>query len=283
MTEQSLEQFLACPRCFGRVAVRNETIECCSATCGWQGALASGVAVMTEDGLRPSFFDDKVNKMTHGYQGPGTSSLFYEQQGRTVESLLRPQTVVLDVGCGPLMPYRRRDDVVLIGVDLSLESLVANKDLDLRVYASGMRLPVPNASVDTVLCMYAVHHFAGSSIAETRQIVRSAFAEFGRVLKSNAQLLVFEVSPKLPFAVLQNGLWDLAKRVAGPRLDMFFWNSRSLTRLAASVLPSGSTVAIEGFDAPWWTTFPPMFAVPQLRIPRLFYPFDIRLYRWSMP
>jgi hypothetical protein len=131
--------------------------------------------------------------------------------------------------------------------------------------------------------MYAVHHFAGSTIGETHQIVRAAFGEFGRVLKSGGELLVFEVAPRFPFAAAQSALWDLAKRLLGRRLDMFFWSSGSLLRVANSALPAGAAVNVEHFDAPWWTTFPPMFAVPRLRIPRLFYPFDIRMYRWSMP
>jgi SAM-dependent methyltransferase len=265
------------------VNVNEAAIVCGLPTCGWRGVVAEGVAVMTEDGLRPSYFDDKTGTMRHGYGGSGTNSLFYEHQGRIVEDLLRPSTVVLDVGCGPLMPYRRRDDYVIIGLDLSWDSLLENKDLDLRVYASGGRLPIPDRSIDTIVCMYAVHHFAGSTVAESRRIVRAAFGEFGRVLKRRAELLVFEVSPKPPFAMLQNALWDAAKRLAGSRLDMFFWNSGPLLRLASSALPAGACVGVQSFDAPWWTTFPPMFAVPQLRIPRLFYPFDIRMYRWSMP
>jgi SAM-dependent methyltransferase len=238
---------------------------------------------MTEDGLRPSYFDDKTGTMRHGYGGAGANSLFYARQGRVVEEQLRPNSVVLDVGCGPLMPYRRRDDYVVIGLDLSWLSLRENSQLDLRVFASGARLPVPDQSIDTIICMYAIHHFAGKTISETTKIVETAFGEFGRVLKPAGDILVFEVAPRWPFAVVQWALWDLAKRVAGRKLDMFFWRSETLMNVAYRMLPQGSAVSVERFDGPWWTTFPPIFALPHFRIPRLFYPFDMRLYRWSLP
>lgn len=278
-----IEQYLACPRCFAEVDVRGTAIVCRSPTCGWRGSVVEGVAVMTEDGLQPSFFDDKTGTMRHGFGGAGTNSLFYERQGHVVEEHLRSNSVVLDVGCGPLMPYQRRADYVVIGLDLSWLSLRENNKLDLRVFASGARLPVANQSIDTIICMYAIHHFAGNRISESRKIVETAFAEFGRVLKSGGELMVFEVAPRWPFAVAQWALWDLAKRVAGQKLDMFFWSSQSLLALASRALPPGAAVSVESYDGPWWTTFPPIFALPQLRIPRLFYPFDMRLYRWSLP
>lgn len=278
-----IDQYLACPRCLGGVDVTDNVIICRSRACDWRGVVAEGVAVMTEDGLRPSYFDDKTGTMRHGYGGAGANSLFYARQSQVVEQQLRSNSVVLDVGCGPLMPYQRRDDYVVIGLDLSWLSLRENTMLDLRVFASGARLPLPSRSIDTIVCMYAIHHFAGNTIAESTQIVETAFSEFGRVLKPRGDLLVFEVAPRWPFAVLQWALWDLAKRVAGQKLDMFFWGTQPLMRLAGRALPEGARVSVESFDGPWWTTFPPIFALPQLRIPRLFYPFDMRLYRWSVP
>jgi SAM-dependent methyltransferase len=278
-----IERYLACPRCFGPTNVRDTAIECRSAQCTWRGIVAEGVAVMTEDGLQPSYFDDKTGTMRHGYSGAGTNSLFYERQARAVEKEFRPDTVVLDVGCGPLMPYQRRDDHVVIGLDLSWLSLRENSKLDLRVFASGARLPVPSQSIDTIVCMYAIHHFAGNTVAECRKIVETAFSEFGRALKPGGDLLVFEVAPRWPFALVQWAVWDLAKRVLGPKLDMFFWGSQPLLRVAGRALPRGTAVRVERFDGSWWTTFPPIFALPQLRIPRLFYPFDMRLYRWRLP
>ena len=279
----TIERYLVCPRCHNAVAVRGHDIMCSVPACGWHGVIAEDIAVMTGEGRQPSYFDDKTGTMRHGFGGAGTSSMFYARQGRMVSEGLAPGALVVDVGCGPLMPYTRGRDQFIIGVDLSWQSLRENDGLDLRVYGSGAGLPLADRSVDTVVAMYAIHHFAGNSIAENERIVRAAFSEFGRVLKPGGELLVFENSPRWPFNWLQLLLWNLAKRLLGPKLDMFFWSARSLLRIAASTLPHGSAVQIERFDAPWWTTFPPVFALPFLRVPRFVYPFDVRLYRWVMP
>lgn len=281
-TPTQIERYLACPRCFGVIEARDGAISCRAPHCGWRGAVSAGIAVMTEDGRQPSYFDDKTGEMRLGCHGEGTSAMFYERQARLVEDQLRPHTTVLDVGCGPVLPYKRRDDCVVIGVDLSWQSLCENSQPDLRVYASADRLPVPSHSIDTIVCMYSIHHFAGVTAAQNRRIVRTAFGEFARVLKPGGVLLVCEVAPRWVFAVVQTAAWDIAKHFLGPRLDMFFWTSDQLRELASQAFAQSAVFSVERFDSSWWTTFPPIFALPQLRIPRLFYPFDIVLYRWRL-
>jgi SAM-dependent methyltransferase len=79
--------------------------------------------------------------------------MFYQRQVERVEGTMKPGSIVLDVGCGPALPYRHAGDVLLIGVDASYESIRANTTVDLLIYASTDVLPLPARSVDLILCI----------------------------------------------------------------------------------------------------------------------------------
>jgi hypothetical protein len=83
-----------------------------------------------------SSLDDKHAVMEHGSAEPGVRQCCYAEQAAAIESLIPEGAVVVDVGCGPALPYRRSKSWFLIGVDMSYESLRANTDVDLPVYAS---------------------------------------------------------------------------------------------------------------------------------------------------
>ncbi len=78
-----------------------------------------------------SFFDDKHEVMEHGSAEPGVRRCCYAEQATVIESAIPSGAVVVDVGCGPALPYRRAQPWVLIGVDLSYESLRANTEVDI--------------------------------------------------------------------------------------------------------------------------------------------------------
>lgn len=56
--------------------------------------------------------------------------------------------------CGSALPYRRSKPWVLIGADLSYESLRANTEVDIPVYGSAAELPLADHSVDAVVSLY---------------------------------------------------------------------------------------------------------------------------------
>src|SRR5581483_2087834 len=141
---------------------------------------------------------------------------------------LRPGSLVVDVGCGPALPYSRPPGVYIVGVDPSFESVRANKDVDLRIYGTAGKLPFNDGSVDAVVCLYSVHHMVGHARSRNVPIVREALREFGRVVKPGGDVLIFEIDPWWPFWVAQQALWDPARRLLGRSLDMHFWSSSSL-------------------------------------------------------
>jgi SAM-dependent methyltransferase len=208
--------------------------------------------------------------------------MFYEQQVRRFEEAAKPGTVVLDVGCGPRIPYSRSSDFLLIGVDPSFESIRANTSLDIPVYANSQALPLPRASIDLIACFYSIHHMTGETLVHNLLHVSNAFREFSRVIKPGGTVMVFDLSPWWPGAVLGNALWNTARRLLGKKLDMYFWRDRSVDLLGKHFFRK-ATLSVENFSRPLFSTFPPIFSLPRLKIPRMLYPFDVNLYRWHFP
>ena len=278
----SLEKLLACPRCHGGLRQETDGLRCTGAACGFRAAIANGIVSASAGGSGPSFFDSAFPVMIHGSDQPGPRRTFYEQQIAALEARLPRTGVVLDVGCGPRIGYARAPGTVLIGLDMSYESLKHNGDVDVRVHGSATALPVPSASVDAVVCFYSLHHFVGKTTADNEALMRAAFREFGRALKPTGDLVVFEVAPWVPVWNIQTVAWNAMRRALGTSFDMYFWGRQALTRLAADELPRGSALTYRAFRIPPFTTFPPAFAVQWLRIPRVLYPFHLCMYHWRM-
>ena len=276
---RSIEDHLACPRCHGPVTVRAEEIRCSRSGCEFTGAIADEIALMRgqRDG---SFFDDKHEVMEHGSAEPGVRRCCYAEQATVIESAIPAGAVVVDVGCGPTLQYRRTKPWVLIGVDLSYESLRANTEVDIRVYGSAADLPLGDGSVDAIVSLYAIHHFGGQTRRENESRVARGFAEFGRVLKPGGSLFIFELSPWWPVWQAQCAGWNLARRLM-PGMDIFFWRERPLVDVAAAHLGRTTTLRRVRFRAPALTPIPPVFACPALKIPRFLFPFHVHLYHWT--
>jgi ubiquinone/menaquinone biosynthesis C-methylase UbiE len=194
---------------------------------------------------------------------------------------MRPGQVVLDVGCGPVLPYEKPAETFVIGLEASYESIRANRSVDLRVYGSAMEIPLADRSVDMVLAYYAIHHMTGRTLAENRQRLKQAFRELARVVKPGGQLLVFEVSPWRPIWLAERLLWNTARSVLGSKLDMCFYPADVYERVGRATMPE-ARFSVEPFSTSMLSMFPPAFSLPWLPIPRFLYPFDVNLYRWSL-
>ena len=157
--------------------------------------------------------------------------MLLSEQAEAIESMIPGKAVVVDVGCGPALSYRRPSGSMLIGVDMSYESLCANADVDLPVYASASELPLADGSVDAVVSLYAIHHFGGQNRQENEARVARGFAEFRRVLRPGGSLLIFELSPWWPIWQAQRATWNLVRRLM-PGMDIFFWRERALLDVA---------------------------------------------------
>lgn len=277
---RAIEGYLACPDCHDAVVVGGTDIRCSRSGCGFTGVIADGIAVMRRQ-REGSFFDDKHEVMEHGSAEPGVRRCCYAEQAAVIESAIPPGSVVVDVGCGPALPYRRADRWTLIGLDLSYESLRANRQVDIRVYGSAADLPLADRSVDAIVSLYAIHHFGGQTRRENESRVARGFAEFGRVLKPGGSLFIFELSPWWPVWQIQRMSWNLVRKLV-PSVDMFFWRDRRLVDLAEAQLGRSATLRRVRFHAPASTPIPPIFACPALKIPRFLFPFDVQLYHWTV-
>lgn len=277
---RAIEGHLACPRCHDAVSVGTAEIRCLRGGCGFTGSIADGIAVMREH-RGGSFFDDKHEVMEHGSAEPGVRRCCYSEQAKVIESAIPSGAVVVDVGCGPALPYRRAQPWVLIGVDLSYESLRANTELDIKVYGSAADLPLADRSVDAIVSLYAIHHFGGQTRRENERRVARGFAEFGRVLKPGGSLFIFELSPWWLLWQAQCVTWNLVRKIM-PSMDIFFWRERQFVNVAAAHLGRSTTLRRVRFHAPTLTPIPPVFACPGLKIPRFLFPFDVHLYHWTV-
>jgi SAM-dependent methyltransferase len=279
-TAAAVEKWLSCPVGHGKLRVNGETIT--SGDPSFRGEIVDGVAVMTGS-IQRSFFDDKYETMQRGHQKEGEWLFCYAQQTALLTSYLRAGQLILDVGCGPSLPYSRPPGAVVVGLDPSFHSIRANEDVALRVNGSAAAIPMGDASIDVIVCFYSIHHMVGSTIAETRGNVARAFKEFGRVLKPEGALFIFEMTPIAPFYAFQRLLWNTIRRLAPRTLDMYFWSASSLAAVARENLPPGAAPEKLFFGTSAFTTIPPVFNLPWFKVPRLFYPLDAKLYRWRMP
>ena len=279
-TVAAVERWLSCPVGHGKLKVSGGVIT--SGDSFFKGEIVDGVAVMTGS-IQRSFFDDKYETMQRGHQKEGEWLFCYAQQTALLTSYLRPGQVILDVGCGPSLPYSRPPGALVVGLDPSFNSIRANGDVGLRVNGSAAAVPMGDASVDVIVCFYSIHHMVGSTMEETRRNVAQAFKEFGRVLKPEGALFIFEMTPIAPFYALQRLLWNAIRRLAPGTLDMYFWSASSLAAVARENLPPGAAPEKLFFGTSAFTTIPPVFNLPWFKVPRLFYPLDAKLYRWRMP
>lgn len=276
----AIADHLVCPCCHERLVITGDKIECPKS--GFHGTIRDGVAMMIPS-LRPSFFDNKYETMANGHEREGEWSLCYAQQTALLTDALRPGQVVLDVGCGPILPYHKPAGVFVIGLEPSFHSIRANHEVDLRVYGSAENIPMASASADIVTCFYSIHHMVGATIQKTQANVGRAFREFGRVLKPGGQLFVFEMTPSILFGWSQTLYWNPLRRLFPHVLDMYFWSAAAIIDLGRRALPAGSQVEKVVFRTSVFTYFPPAFSLPWLRVPRLIYPLDAKLYKWRMP
>jgi ubiquinone/menaquinone biosynthesis C-methylase UbiE len=279
-TTDRIARWLCCPLSRQPLVVDGGTIRC--PVSGFLGVLRDDVAVMVPE-LPSSFFDDKYHIMKHGRENAGEWELCYAKQTALFSAQLRPGMRVLDVGCGPSLPYAKPDGVSIIGIDPSFNSIRENGLVDLRVAGSACAMPVPDASIDAVVCFYSIHHMTGGSAQENEEQVARALGEFGRVLKPGGALFVYEMSPSLPYAALQKIGWNLARRVLGRNLDVYFWPPSTLREIASRKLPRGARFQVVNFDAAPFTLISPIFTLPRIKMPRFLYPLHTRLYQWQMP
>jgi len=277
--KDQVERLLVCPRCRAALAVTSDDeVRCQNAACGFAGVLAQDVVALG-DRAATSFFDDRHEVMTAGNGGAGIRCLCYEGQAAVVESLLRPGSLVLDVGCGPTLPYEKPADAFVIGLDASYESIRANRRVDMRIYGSATEVPLPDHSVDVVLAYYAVHHMTGVTMDENRRSLLRVFREFARVVKPGGELVVCEVSPWPLIWLGEKLFWSTARSILGKKLDMCFYPAHVYEAVGQTALPHAQ-FSRQSFGTSMLSTFPPVFSLPSLQIPRFLYPFDVNLYRW---
>jgi len=265
--------------------MEGEVLRCKNSGCGRALKVIDGV-VLAEEHQRSSFFDDSHAQMSMTTQQRGTRCMCYSQQTKWVDMRLgdlRPgDRVVVDVGCGPRLPYRRSTRYFLVGVDASLESVRLNGEVDLRIFGSSSRLPFRDRSVDAIVCFYLLHHLVGHCVRENYANLEATFREFGRVLRPGGCIYGIEVSPLPPFFWIQRAVWGIIRRIY-PKLDMFFWSTHAMDEVSLRSLPLGTHMLRKVFHCPFWVTFPFVFAWPRLQFPRCLYPFRAYVYEWQIP
>src|SRR3989344_8245265 len=129
---------------------------------------------------------------------------------RIIRGHVRVPGKVLDIGCGPFWSADFFDDI--IGIDPAF----TGKDI---IRASAEKMPFPDKTFDTILCVTAIHHFK----------LDAAILEMKRVAKKNAQLVitVLKKSPKFNNIVkILNVEFVLEKKVDQQQDEVYFLRSK---------------------------------------------------------
>ncbi len=128
-----------------------------------------------------------------------------------IRAALRPQSAVLDVGCGRGGVLEQLGEAVAfpVGVDPDLASLRAHRLPNLpRAVARAEALPFPAASFDLLLCSWLFEHLAAPE---------RTFREFMRVLKPEGRLIFLTPNATSLVAILNRLLRPLQSYLV-PRL-----------------------------------------------------------------
>ena len=278
--EERVRAFLVCPQCRRSFEVREERLWC--GGCGFEGAIRDDVVIMSRE-TTASYFDDRFLVMQEGHsEAQGDWEFAYRQQVAFLDRYLRTGSVLLDVGCGPSICYRKPEGCFLVGLEYSFPSIRSNRDVDLRICGSAATLPFGEGAVDLVICFYSLHHMVGESIRESSRILEKVFGELGRVVKAGGHLVVFEMRPWWPFRLVQSLCWDAARMVLGARLDVYMWPQAALEAPGKGRIP-GARFEVRVFETSILEVFPPVFALPWLKVPRMMYPLSPVAYVWAKP
>ena len=276
-TIQLMQQYVACPKCKGDIRVNNDNYICVA--CGNSDQIRDGV--FSAQPSSPShYFDKKHSLVELTIESPGTWDMFYEQQSRIAAASIRAGDVVVDVGCGSELHFEKPKDCVVIGVDPSFDSLTANRGLDLRIHSGAEAMPLKNQSVDRMFFFYSVHHMVGQTTDENTANLASALRECGRVIRSAGSVVIFDMSPWWFAWHSQKLAWNRARGLLEGKLNMFFWRRSVLERFASRAF-AAKTFECRNFRVSPFHMFQPVFNLPNLKVPRLLYPFDVLMYKWS--
>lgn len=271
-----INNLLACVACSSSLTQSDAAWVCDK--CGKKFSQVAGV-FLTDEVVPPSFFDTEHENMLEGKKDQGTLDVFYSAQCQHLLELAatRSPGLIVDIGCGPTLPYIPPEGWSVVGVDPSLQSICKNELASLKLQAKAQSMPIQSGAVDIVVCFYSIHHMTVRSVAQNRASVKAALKEMRRVLKPDGLLVVFEVNPRQPFLWIQQKFWGLAKSLLGHRLDAYFWGKQEFPALARESLGE-VRVETREFVAPSGVKFPPVINLPWLRIPRNLYPFSVSAY-----
>ena len=272
-----IQKYIVCTECKGALDFNQGRYSC--PACRHQYDFEHGVFCAKARGP-VHYFDAKHQVMQVGNTSPEIMALCYSDQSRLASELIQEGDVVVDIGCGPTVHYERPKDSVLIGIDPSFDSIRANSKLDVRIFGGAESAPLADNSVDRIFFFYSIHHMIGQTVNENATNLSAALRECRRMVRDKGTLVVFDMSPWWPAWQVQRLAWNQARSGLADKLDMFFWRESALQRLAGSIL-SARDFSSHTFKVSPFLSFPPVFSLPHLRIPRFLYPFDIKMYKWS--
>ena len=273
-------EILVCPECKTKLSsseTKDGILDCtnCFRTFRFTNNIFS-----LDNASSAEYFDNNFKFMTDGNAQPEIQELCYRKQREEVKKIVKPGDVILDIGCGPQICYEKPSGSFLIGVEPSFSSIRLNKDLNLGISVSAAYLPLATRSVDCIFMFYSIHHMNANSLSENIEILRGVLTEAERVIKQGGVIVIFDLDPIAPFWVFQNVLWNIAKRKLAQNLDMYFWRKKQLLKIASPLLKS-SSYTFKYFKVSMLLTFPPIFSLPTLKVPRFLYPFRVVMHKWK--
>jgi ubiquinone/menaquinone biosynthesis C-methylase UbiE len=268
---------LNCKKPYSILSYSNKTLVC--KFCEQVYRLEDERIFVANQSYTPEFFDKNHSYMSSGNDLPEIQELCYRIQRMEKESTFKPNDVILDVGCGPSVCYTKPQTATLIGVEPSYNSIKLNTQLDFAVCGSASNLPLASRSVDCVVFFYSIHHMNSGTIAENEIILRNILEECARVTKADGRLIIYDMDPWIPFSIFQDLSWNALKNYLKEKLDMYFWRESKLKSIACSAFRAKSFTKLT-FRSSGLLTFSPIFSLPNFKVPRFLYPFQVKRYEW---
>ncbi|MCE7527864.1 class I SAM-dependent methyltransferase [Polynucleobacter sp. IMCC 30228] len=273
---------LVCPGCknsFSSFSKAENNLNC--QFCAQSFKFHNNIFISNQN-ISPEYFDKKYDFMESGNELPEIQSLCYRRQKLEVEKIFKAGDVILDLGCGPSTCYEKPEGSYLIGVEPSYPSIRLNSKIDLGICGSATDLPLAERSIDCVVMFYSIHHMNSVSINQNKIILSKVLAECARIIRPGGKVIIFDMNPWFPVWLLQGLTWNALKKSLKEKLDMYFWRESELKKIASTAFKGIEfTFETKTYRSSGLLRFAPIFSLPNFKVPRFLYPFQVKKYEWT--
>ncbi len=238
-------KLLICPTCRGKLRLEPSYLGCIN--CGKEYILKGGVPVLLSDLSKSeeeqlSFTDHMYLSETIGNQyNEYVKRIFFDVANENyflplLLAKIKPESIVLDVGCGGGNVARQIVDTHanIVNMDISLKAIEfalasVNSPKSSFMQGSLLNIPIEDVSVDIIIAYFVLHHI---------EDIKKAISEIKRVLKPGGHFICLEPTARVTWFELWLNFFKIPSWVKNPLNEIYL-------KMQKSFAYEGGTLGIE--------------------------------------